>query len=198
MPQNKMKIAVTATGPTLDDTVEPRFGRCPYFLIIEPDSLEIEPVSNPNISRQGGAGIQSAQLMAERGVSVVLTGNCGPNAFRTFGAAGIKVITGVAGSARQAVERFKAGEITADSAPSVESHFGMGRKMGGGPGRGPGGGIGRGRGMGNMGNGRMTNDRPGVGSPSPSEEVANLRQQANELRTQIESIESKLRKLEGK
>lgn len=190
-----MKIAVTSTGPTLDDTVEARFGRCPYFLIIEPDSLELEAIPNPNISLGGGAGIQSAQLMADKGVSVVLTGNCGPNAFRTFGAAGIKVITGIAGQVRQAVERFKAGEITADSSPSVESHFGMGGNMGGGMGRGRGGGMGRGRGMGGF---SASDGQAGPGSPSRQDEIASLRQEAEELRKQMASIESKLKKLDDK
>ena len=118
MSNNKMKIAVSSTGPTLDDDVEPRFGRCPYFLIIDPETLEFEAIPNPNISMGGGAGIQSAQLMADRGVLFVLTGNCGPNAFRTFGAADVKVITGIEGQVRQAVERFRTGEITTNSGPN--------------------------------------------------------------------------------
>lgn len=190
MVNNRMKIAVTSTGPTLDDTVEARFGRCEYFLIIDPDSLNFEPIQNPNIALGGGAGIQSAQIMADKGVSVVLTGNCGPNAFRTFGAAGIQVITGVTGQVRQAVERFKAGELPSTSGPSVQSHFGMGRGMGGGMG----GGIGRGRGI---GGGRFAG-QPGPGSLSRKEEIARLRQQAEEMRNQIEAIESKLRELEDK
>jgi len=194
MPKNKMKIAVSSTGPTLDDTVEPRFGRCPYFLIIDVETLDFEPIQNPNIALGGGAGIQSAQLMANKGVSVVLTGNCGPNAFQTFGAAGIQVITGITGQVRQAVERFKAGELSSTSGPSVQSHFGMGRNMVGGMGRGMGGGMGRGRGM---GGGRIAG-QPGAGSSSRKEEIALLRQQADEMRDQIEALESKLRKLEDK
>jgi len=147
-----MKIAVTATGPTLDDAVESRFGRCAYFLIIDPDTMEFEALANPNIMQGGGAGIQSAQLMSEKDVSAVLTGNCGPNAFNVFGAAGIKLITGVSGQVRQAVEQYKSGALANVSAPSVQSHFGMGggggRGMGGGGGRGMGGGGGRGMGGG--------------------------------------------------
>jgi predicted Fe-Mo cluster-binding NifX family protein len=66
MSKNRMKIAVTSTGPTLDDTVEPRFGRCAYFLIIDPGSLDFEPIQNPNIALGGSAGPQSAQLMANQ------------------------------------------------------------------------------------------------------------------------------------
>jgi predicted Fe-Mo cluster-binding NifX family protein len=93
-----MKIAITSNGSSLDDQIVARFGRCPYFIFVNPDTLEFESISNPNMSLGGGAGPQSAQLMAEKGISVVLTGNCGPNAFQTFGAAGIQVITGVGGS----------------------------------------------------------------------------------------------------
>ena len=95
-----MKIAVTSTGTTLEDNVEARFGRCPYFLIIDPDTMQVEALENSNISLGGGAGIQSAQLMSGKGVTTVLTGNCGPNAFNVFGQAGIQVVVGVSGIVR--------------------------------------------------------------------------------------------------
>jgi predicted Fe-Mo cluster-binding NifX family protein len=109
----------------LDDQVESRFGRCPYFVIVDADTMQFEVVENPNVALGGGAGIQSAQMMAEKGVSHVLTGNCGPNAFRVFGQAGVAVVVGVTGRARDAVERFKAGEFSSATAANVESHFGM-------------------------------------------------------------------------
>ncbi|MDD4357604.1 MAG: NifB/NifX family molybdenum-iron cluster-binding protein [Smithellaceae bacterium] len=147
-----MKIAVTSVGPTLDDLIETRFGRCAFFLIIDPDTLDFEAIQNPNIALGGGAGIQSAQLLANKNAEVVLTGNCGPNAFQTFGAAGVRVITGVTGSVRQAVELYKSGALASASGPNVQSHFGtgggMGRGMGGGRGGGRGGGMGGGRGGG--------------------------------------------------
>jgi len=168
-----MKIAVTSTGPSLDDNVEARFGRCPYFLIIDTDTMRYEAIENPNIALGGGAGIQSAQLMSEKGVTVVLTGNCGPNAFNVFGQAGVQVIVGVSGPVRSAVEQFKTGAFSSASGPNVASHFGTsatpagpeptGQPMtgpvgqGGGMGLGMGGGRGMGRGMGGgrgMGKGR--------------------------------------------
>ncbi len=121
-----MKIAVTATGNTLDSSVDPRFGRCPNFLIVETDDLSFEVVDNPNVSLGGGAGIQSAQFMADRGVTHVLTGNCGPNAYKTLSAAGVAVIVGCSGPVRQAVEQFKAGRLSPVEEPNVASHFGMG------------------------------------------------------------------------
>jgi len=136
-----MKIAVTSTGPTLDHSVESRFGRCAYFLVVDPDSMEFEPVPNSNITLGGGAGPQSAQLMANKGVTVVLTGNCGPNALQTFGAAGVQVITGVSGQVRQVVELFRSGALANVPEPGVQNRPGMG--TGGGMGRG----MGRGRGM---------------------------------------------------
>lgn len=149
---NSMKIAITSTGPTLDDMVETRFGRCPYFLIVDTDTMALEAIDNPNRALGGGAGIQSAQMMASKGVAAVLTGTCGPNAFQVFGAAGLEVITGVQGPVREAVAQFKAGALNPSDAPNVESHFGMGGGMAGGRcgGRGMGGG---GRGMGGGGRG---------------------------------------------
>jgi predicted Fe-Mo cluster-binding NifX family protein len=106
--------------------VDPRFGRCAYFLIIETDTMKTEPVENSSVALGGGAGIQSAQLMSERDVKVVLTGNCGPNAFQTLNAAGIEVMVGVSGKAVDVVERFKSGSFSSTQALNVVSHFGMG------------------------------------------------------------------------
>ncbi|MFC1851529.1 NifB/NifX family molybdenum-iron cluster-binding protein [candidate division CSSED10-310 bacterium] len=136
-----MKIAITSNRHTLDDVVSARFGRCAYFLIVDSETMLCEPIPNPNINQGGGAGIQSAQLLASKEVEVVLTGNCGPNAFRVFGEAGIQVITGVSGKVRQAVELYKSGTLSPAATPNVQGHFGM--NTGGGMGRGQG--MGRGR-----------------------------------------------------
>ncbi|HOL66201.1 MAG TPA: NifB/NifX family molybdenum-iron cluster-binding protein [bacterium] len=120
-----MKIAVTATGKSLDEQVDQRFGRCRWFLIVDTDSLDYEAVENTSAELGGGAGIQAAQLVSGQEVKYVLTGNCGPNAFRTLQAAGIKVVTGVRGTVRQAVEQFKAGEFSNSSGPNVPGHFGQ-------------------------------------------------------------------------
>jgi len=201
-----MKIAVTSAGPTLDDYVDARFGRCAYFLVIDPATLEFDPIQNPNIAMGGGAGIQSAQLLANKDVAVVLTGNCGPNAFQTFGAAGIQVITGVTGQVRKAVQMYNSGAIAGASAPSVQSHFGMGmgRSMGGGRGMGRGMGMGGGMGRGmTMGQG-VQNVQPTIQASDPSpgvngkkEEVAALKRQAETLKKQMEQISARVKELEG-
>lgn len=120
-----MRICITSSGNTLDSGVDPRFGRCGYFLIVDTDTMEFEAVKNPNIDSMGGAGIQSGQLIAGKDVKAVLTGNVGPNAFQTLQAAGVGVITGVSGTVKEAAEKYKNGELKVTEEPSVKSKFGM-------------------------------------------------------------------------
>jgi len=198
-----MKIAVTSTGPTLDDNVEARFGRCAYFLIIDTNTMQFEAIENPNIALGGGAGIQSAQLMSEKGVITVLTGNCGPNAFNVFGQAGIQVIVGVSGSVRNAIEQFKTGAFSSASGPNVASHFGMGggRGMGRGMGKGMGRGGGMGRGMGTPI--AMPSTGPAAGFPedaglqNPDQELAALKQQAEMLEQQKQQLNQRITQFES-
>jgi len=119
-----MNVCITAQGKDLDCMVDPRFGRCQYFIIADTDSLEFEVVVNPNMDTTGGAGIQSGQLMAEKQVKAVLTGNVGPNAFQTLKAAGIEIITGVSGNIKEAIEKYKNNGFKITDSPSVDSHFG--------------------------------------------------------------------------
>jgi len=119
------KICVTSQSDNLDSDVDPRFGRCKYFIVVDLDTLEFEAIDNSNINASGGAGIQSGQFMADKGVKSVLTGNVGPNAFQTLKAAGIEIITGASGTVREAVERYKRGGFKSIQGPSVDSHFGM-------------------------------------------------------------------------
>jgi len=121
-----MKIAVTAMGPELDSQASTRFGRAPYFQVVNTDDLTlIEAIENPNVAAGGGAGVQSAQLMADREVEALVTGDCGPKAFQVFSAAKIKVFTGAAGTVREAVEKFKAGELSEAADANVSSHAGI-------------------------------------------------------------------------
>jgi predicted Fe-Mo cluster-binding NifX family protein/ferredoxin len=194
-----MKIGITSTGPNLDDHVEARFGRCPYFLVVDTDSMQFEAVENPNVAAGGGAGIQSAQLMADRGVEAVLTGNCGPNAFQVFSASGIRVIVGVSGNVRDAVASFQQGSLSSSSEANVSSHFGMGvggceappDVGGGGMGRGMGRGMGQGMGM---GRGRSLGISPGAGDwpGSPAEDLESLKAQARALEEQLKTFKESI------
>lgn len=100
-------IGLTASGPGLDAEIDPRFGRAPYFLIYHADSGDVESFENPNLEAAQGAGIQSARFFAERKIDVLLTGRVGPNAEKVLQAAGINIVTGVEGKARQAVQSLK-------------------------------------------------------------------------------------------
>jgi len=120
-----MKIAVTAKGNTLESEIDPRFGRCPWFLIVNLDDMTFQAITNSNMSAGGGAGVQSGQLMAEHDVECVLTGNCGPNAFSTLSAAGIKVITGVSGVVKDVVDQYSKDLLEVTKGANVGSHAGM-------------------------------------------------------------------------
>ena len=122
-----MKIAVTSKSNNLESEIDPRFGRCSYFLIVDTDTMSFEHLSNESAMASGGAGIQAAQNVAKTGVEVVVTGNMGPNAFQTLSAAGIRVFIGANGTVKEAVEKYKKGELKEAEAPNVGSHSGMRR-----------------------------------------------------------------------
>ncbi len=125
-----MRICVSAVADSLDAQVDPRFGRCPYFVLVDSETMKFEAVPNTASSQMSGAGIQAAQTLASKSVNVVLTGNVGPNAFQALSAAGIKVLIGVFGTVREAVERYERGELKEAGSPTVRGHFGMGRGQG--------------------------------------------------------------------
>lgn len=114
-----MKVVVSASGPTLDFEVDPRFGRCPLLLIVDMESMGFEVVENPAATKPGGAGIQAAQTAAEKEVKDVITGNCGPNVYQALSSAGIEVIVGATGSVRQAVDAYRREILPATVAASV-------------------------------------------------------------------------------
>ncbi len=118
-----MKICVTSTGETIEAEVDPRFGRCRYFLVVDTDHGSVECISNESVV--GGAGVKAAQTVAKTGAKVVLTGNIGPNAFQVLQAAGIKVFTDVKGKVKDAIENYKKGLLRETVSPTVDSHSGI-------------------------------------------------------------------------
>lgn len=143
-----MKVCVTAAGPGLEASLDPRFGRCAYFVVVETETMEAESIPNSSASAASGAGIGAAQTIANAGASALITGNIGPNAAETLKAAGVKVYLATGGSVKDALERFKNGELSETSSASVQAHSGMGTGGGMGRGGGRGGGMGRGGGRG--------------------------------------------------
>jgi len=188
-----MKLCVTSSGRSLDDTIDPRFGRCQYFIIVDSESMQFEAIENPAMSAGGGAGIQAAQLVANKGAEVVLTGNAGPNAFNTLQAAGLKIVVGLTGiTVGQAIEGFKSGKYQYISGPSVEAHYGTGGGASGTGGMGRGGGRGRGLGM---GRGVGANTFPPQQSSLPlsgDEELKTLREQSQKMKNDLESINERI------
>lgn len=126
-----MKIAISSQGEDLEAMVDPRFGRCPYFIIYDAETKETEGLSNPALEAMGGAGILAAQMIADKGVEVVITGNVGPNAFQTLNQAKIKIFGGATGTVKDSLKKFENGELNELSNSSVPRHFGMGQGKGG-------------------------------------------------------------------
>jgi predicted Fe-Mo cluster-binding NifX family protein len=120
-----MKIAVTSSGPELQSEVDPRFGRCLFFIIYDMENDQFEAIENSNIRGMGGVGVQSGQIMADKGVEVVITGNCGPNAFRTINAAGVQLITGASGTVESVIQEYKKGNLKAVDQSNTGPHSGL-------------------------------------------------------------------------
>jgi predicted Fe-Mo cluster-binding NifX family protein len=107
------KIAITSEGPSLDDRLDPRFGRAAGFVVVDLETMETQYIDNGRSQVMAqGAGIQAAELIARAGVSCVLTGYVGPKAFQALTAAGINMGQNLEGlTVRQAVKRFKSGSV---------------------------------------------------------------------------------------
>ena len=119
-----MKIAITATGTTPESPLDARFGRAAYFLVFDPETNTWETVENTqNLNAAQGAGIQAAQTIVKAGAGALVTGHCGPKAFRVLAAAGIKVYNTDASTITEALTRYRAGQLTEATAANVESHW---------------------------------------------------------------------------
>ncbi len=119
-----MKIAVTASEQSLDAKVDPRFGRAAYFVVFDTESGDWSAHDNvQNLNAAQGAGIQSAETVSRLDADVIITGHCGPKAFRTLSAAGIKIVVGPEGTVKEAIEAYQAGKLTPAETPNAESHW---------------------------------------------------------------------------
>ena len=119
-----MKIAVTSKGTDLDSQVDPRFGRAAYILIVDSEGLDFEVLDNKeNANAMKGAGIKAASMINDRGAEVLLTGFCGPNAFKTLEAAKIRVANDASGSVRDALKAYLEGKLTLSDKPNVDGHW---------------------------------------------------------------------------
>lgn len=119
-----MKVAVSSSGTTLEANLDPRFGRASYFLIVDTDTLDFEVKPNDqNMNLPQGAGIQAAKTVADCGVKVLITGNCGPKAYNVLDSVGIKVVTGINGTVKDVIEQFKNNALEYSQGPNVDGHW---------------------------------------------------------------------------
>lgn len=119
-----MKIAITTSGDSLESSLDPRFGRAAKFLIYDMTSGDFEIVDNTqNLNAAQGAGIQAAQNVAQSGVECVITGHCGPKAFRVLSAAGIKIYNCTANTVAEALDQLSQGHITPANSADVKGHW---------------------------------------------------------------------------
>jgi len=176
-----MRVVVTANGTDLNAPASPVFGRCPTYIFVDTETMAFEALENPAIGAPGGAGIQAAQFVVERGAQAVVTGNAGPNAFNVLQSANVSVYLSGGGTVREAVEAYTAGQLFATSGASAEAHAGTGDGMA-------------------MGRGAAVSSNP----PAPAaafagsreDEMAALRDLAGDLRKQLAELLERLDRLE--
>jgi predicted Fe-Mo cluster-binding NifX family protein len=207
----------------LTSQIDPRFGRCAFFCIVETQDMTFQAFENENAALGGGAGIQSAQFVASKGAKAIITGNCGPNALRTLTAAGIEIFLGQRGTVKDSVEKLRNGELRPATEPNVQDHYGMqaegrpsqwsksgvpfnsmGMGTGGGMGMGRGMGRGLGRGMGcgrGMGRGSWTSqmdfERQGWDRMTKTQELELLKSHATDLKEEMEAVLARIEALEN-
>lgn len=122
-----MKIILTATSPSIDSSVDARFGRGAYLIIADPDTMEWQAHANPGVSAWGGAGSQTAQLVASHKAEAVISGDFGPNAYNALQTAGIAMYQfGTCTTVKQAIEQYKAGQLLRVDGPTSPAHHSRG------------------------------------------------------------------------
>ena len=203
--EQNMKVALSVSGNDLDASIDPRFGRCARFIVVDPETMQYEVFDNGNVALGGGAGINAAQFVASKGADVVITGNCGPNAMRTLSAAGVRVIIGQGGTVRETLERFRRGELESTTNANVKDHYGLGGSAAYGQGsfagrQGAGGGRGGGMGCRTGGGGKgwsgdatMEQNQPAGGSSA--EDLRELGDSVKALRKQLEALEARMKEM---
>jgi predicted Fe-Mo cluster-binding NifX family protein len=119
-----MKIVVTADGETLDAPVDQRFGRAAKFIVYDSVTKKLQVVDNSqSLDAAQGAGIQAAETISRLGAECLLTGHCGPKAFRALSAAGIRVCSGASGTVAEAIASFETGRLAQTAGADVDGHW---------------------------------------------------------------------------
>lgn len=186
----KMKICVATNQGGLEDQISPVFGRCPTFTFVDVEGNEIknvEIIPNEFAEAMGGAGIQAAQFVANRGIKAVIAGNYGPNAYPILNQAGVDAIV-AQGNVKDVVMKYIEGELKPVAQPTTPRYGGMG--IGRGRGMGRGGGRGMCRGM------RSMLSQPNVmPTQTKEQEMQMLETQAKQLEDQLNEIKKRIDEL---
>ena len=114
-----MKVCITAAAAGLDAPADPRFGRAPHFVLVETDTRLARTVPNAGAQANRGAGVEAARTVAASGAHALVTGHCGPNAFRVLSTAGVEVYTGAAGTVNESLQAFLDGRLDRAEEPDV-------------------------------------------------------------------------------
>ena len=119
-----MRIAISSTGKDLDSNLDPRFGRAAYFIILDSETMDFKAVENTqNLSLPQGAGIQAGKKVTDHHVDALITGHCGPKAFKVLQSAGVKIALGANGKVTDAIDQFQNGELEIASEADVKGHW---------------------------------------------------------------------------
>ncbi len=193
-----MKICIATNQGGLEDQVFPVFGRCPTFTFVDMEDKEIknvEVIPNEFAGAMGGAGIQAAQLVANKGANVVIAGNYGPNAYPILNQAGISVVS-AQGNVKDVIMKHVNGELPEITQSTAPRFGGMGMGRGGGRGMGRGGGRGMGRGG---GRGMWSTSAQASSTTLPpqtkEQELQMLETQAKQLEEQLNEIKKRIDEL---
>jgi len=135
-----MKIVISTEGKGLDTRVDPRFGRCEWFISVDSDSMDFDCTANSAVNSSQGAGIQAAQFVVDSQAEALVTGHVGPNAFEVLEASGIKIYDGTGLTAKQAIEELNSGKLS-EITKAGQAHAGMNAGTGAGMNAGTGAGM---------------------------------------------------------
>ncbi len=114
-----MKVLISSRGKYMDSMIDPRFGRCRFFIIVKTDSMDFEAFDNKNAFLKNNAGVNSAGFSLLKVVETVLTGSVGPKAFKILKDSGVRVFTGISGTVLDAIEDYNKGELRAALRPGA-------------------------------------------------------------------------------
>ncbi len=119
-----MRVAFTASDKNLGSPLDARFGRASGFVVYDTEADRFEFIDNQqSLNAAQGAGIQAAETVVRAGAKALVTGHCGPKAFRVLSAAGVEVYNTDLPTVAAAFEAFKAGKLKPAESADVEGHW---------------------------------------------------------------------------